>query len=82
MGLFGGAGVSPERIEAIERKLDRVLKHLGLDGPEEGGEEVERLLRAGRTIEAIKQYREAHPGLGLKEAKDAVEAIQAGLSRP
>ena len=39
----------------------------------------EQLLRAGRKIEAIKRYREL-TGLGLKEAKDAVEAMEAGRS--
>lgn len=34
------------------------------------------LLRQGRKIEAIKQYREV-TGVGLKEAKDAVEALAA-----
>ena len=38
---------------------------------------VEGLLAAGRKIEAIKLYREQH-GVGLKEAKEAVEAIAAG----
>ena len=40
--------------------------------------EVVQLLRAGKKIEAIKIYREIF-GVGLKEAKDAVEAIEAGL---
>jgi ribosomal protein L7/L12 len=31
------------------------------------------LLRGGQKIEAIKQYRAMH-GVGLKEAKDAVDA--------
>lgn len=35
-------------------------------------------LRAGNKIEAIKLHREA-TGLGLKESKDEVEAIEAGL---
>lgn len=35
-------------------------------------ERVDELLRAGRKIEAIKEYRLLH-GVGLKEAKDAVE---------
>jgi ribosomal protein L7/L12 len=35
----------------------------------------------GRKIEAIKVYR-AHTGLGLAEAKAAVEAMQAGKSPP
>jgi ribosomal protein L7/L12 len=39
---------------------------------------VEAALAAGRKIEAIKLYREQH-GVGLREAKDAVEAL---LRRP
>lgn len=35
-------------------------------------------IHRGAKIEAIKVYREA-TGVGLKEAKDAVEAIEAGL---
>ena len=35
------------------------------------------LMRDGKKIEAIKLYRERH-GVGLKEAKDAVEALAAG----
>jgi ribosomal protein L7/L12 len=39
---------------------------------------VEDHLRAGQKIQAIKQYRE-QTGAGLKEAKDAVEAMQQRL---
>ncbi|MBL8058382.1 MAG: ribosomal protein L7/L12, partial [Anaerolineales bacterium] len=42
--------------------------------------EMRRLLLAGKKIEAIKVYR-SRTGLGLKEAKDAVEAIEAALGR-
>ena len=41
--------------------------------------EVQRLIHAGKKIEAIKVFREAF-GIGLKEAKDAVEAIERGES--
>ncbi|MEO5860273.1 MAG: ribosomal protein L7/L12 [Pyrinomonadaceae bacterium] len=41
--------------------------------------EVQRLIHAGQKIEAIKVFREAF-GTGLKEAKDAVEAIERGES--
>ncbi len=41
--------------------------------------EIERLLRSGQKIQAIKLYRE-RTGVGLKEAKDAVEAIERGQS--
>jgi hypothetical protein len=39
-------------------------------------EAVLRLARAGRTIEAVKLYRALH-GVGLREAKDAVDAMAA-----
>jgi hypothetical protein len=41
--------------------------------------DIQRLIHAGNKIEAIKVFREAF-GTGLKEAKDAVEAIERGES--
>ena len=41
-------------------------------------DEVRSLVRAGRKIEAIKRYRE-EMGVGLKEAKDAVDRLEAKL---
>ncbi|NNL65916.1 MAG: hypothetical protein HKP30_06725, partial [Myxococcales bacterium] len=38
------------------------------------------LLQAGRKIDAIKAYRAEH-GVGLREAKDAVDALDRGLPR-
>ena len=51
-------------------------------GAEPGGPEA-ALLRAGRKIEAIKSLRE-RTGVGLKEAKDAVDLLerQLGLHSP
>ena len=47
--------------------------------PDAGGDaEIETHLRSGQKILAIKRYRELH-GTGLKEAKDAVEALEARL---
>lgn len=46
--------------------------------------EIAAAIRAGRKIEAIKLYRQAH-GVGLKEAKDAVDAYETtgrGTARP
>ena len=40
-------------------------------------DQIQQLARAGKKIEAIKLVR-AQTGLGLKEAKDAVEAIERG----
>lgn len=50
----------------------------GLD-PEQGRQlaEIERLLAAGRKIEAIKLFRETFQ-VGLREAKEAVEALERG----
>ena len=42
-------------------------------------EEVRAALASRRKIEAIKIYREA-TGLGLKESKEAVEAMQRGAA--
>jgi ribosomal protein L7/L12 len=43
-------------------------------------DEIARFLAAGQKIQAIKVYREA-TGVGLKEAKDAVEAMESQQSR-
>ena len=44
-------------------------------------DEVMRLIKARRNIQAIKVYRE-HTGCSLKEAKDAIEALERGDSVP
>jgi hypothetical protein len=41
-----------------------------------GDAEILELMGAGQKIQAVKLYRERH-GVGLKEAKDAVEALAA-----
>jgi len=61
------------------------VDHLRQEGiyPAPGREtdrDVERLLTMGRKIDAIKVYREVHK-VGLKEAKEAVEALAARLDR-
>ncbi|HEX5755631.1 MAG TPA: hypothetical protein VFY12_04705 [Arenimonas sp.] len=38
--------------------------------------EIDALVAGGQTIEAIKAYRERY-GVGLKEAKDAIDALRA-----
>jgi ribosomal protein L7/L12 len=39
---------------------------------------IQRTLIEGRSIDAIRQYRQA-TGLGLKEAKDAIDAMRRAL---
>jgi ribosomal protein L7/L12 len=68
-----------EALARIERKLDLVMQHLGLHdyaptAPDPLAE-VRHLARQGKKIQAIKVYRE-HTGVGLKEAKDAVEQLE------
>jgi len=63
-----------KRVARVERKLDLILDHLGLQATEPWQGEVAELLRDGKKIQAIKVYREA-TGADLKEAKDAVERL-------
>ena len=70
------------RLARVERKLDLILEHLGIDyddakSPSTLAEEVRRLADDGRKIEAIKAHREL-TGAGLRDAKDAVEAYLRG----
>lgn len=60
------------RLNVIEKKLDILLEHFGLTSDEDEFEEVRFLMAQGENIPAIKLYREL-TGVGLKEAKDAVE---------
>ena len=62
------------RLALVDRKLDAVLDHLGIEVPEPHLEQVEVLLGQGKTIQAIKAYREA-TGADLREAKEAVDRL-------
>ncbi len=66
------------RIARLERKIDLILAHLGIadqdDAPGVISLRVRQLAAAGRKIEAIKMLRE-ETNMGLKEAKDAVDAL-------
>lgn len=70
------------RIIRLERKVDFLLRELGLVEKEEAYvpdhdyvlDEVVALVRQGRKIEAIKLYREK-TGADLKTARDAVEKL-------
>jgi ribosomal protein L7/L12 len=46
--------------------------------PEQYDAAIEDLVRRRQKIEAIKRYRERH-GVGLKEAKDAIDALEERL---
>jgi ribosomal protein L7/L12 len=82
-GRRGAADRQAQRLAAVERKLDLIMAHLDVHEPEPDVPDVVlRELLAGRKIQAIKEYREA-TGVGLREAKDAVELLarQRGLER-
>jgi large subunit ribosomal protein L7/L12 len=88
MALFGGSDDDLQRrVDALEQRvvaLERALSHAGIDRtvPTPVGEfhdgwvsaEVRALVTAGKKLEAIKLLRE-QTGIGLKEAKDAVERL-------
>jgi ribosomal protein L7/L12 len=67
-----------DAVEAIERGQAPPASPVGDRAFED---EVATLLERGQKIEAIKRYRE-RTGVGLKEAKDAVEAIWRGQAAP
>jgi hypothetical protein len=83
--LFGGAAYASlrpaegARLARLERKLDAILHHLNIAyvdpaSPEGLSAEVQNLANdPAKKIQAIKLHRE-QTGLGLKDAKDAVEA--------
>jgi ribosomal protein L7/L12 len=75
-----GAGLkqAKEAVEAIERGEPLPIPEI-VD--ESFKRELIALLDHGQKIEAIKLYRE-NTGVGLKQAKDAVEAIQRGERLP
>jgi hypothetical protein len=61
------------RLDRLERKLNLIIQHLGIEPPDNLSERVKELARdPSKKIQAIKVQRE-ETGAGLKEAKDAVE---------
>jgi Ribosomal protein L7/L12 C-terminal domain len=74
-----------DRIVRLERQVDFLFRRLGIDPDMALAQddalppELYDFIARGKLIQAIKIYRQT-TGVGLKEAKDAVEAI-AGRSR-
>jgi len=71
--LFKGSSAPPVDL-AAHRKLDLILKHLGIDPYEGLDARLFDLVRSGQKIEAIRLYR-LQTGVGLKEAKDHVDSL-------
>jgi ribosomal protein L7/L12 len=71
------------RLTTIDRKLDAVLAHLGIQVREPELSEVPeviRLIGADQRVAAIRAYREA-TGANLLEAKNAVDALAERYGR-
>lgn len=75
MGFFTQTpSANSRRLAEIERKLDLILAHLGIEIPPDEHEDVRALALSGEKIEAIKRYREK-TGVSLAEAKQYVDSI-------
>ena len=82
-GYCGNSVVLPQSMRAPVSHGSFATSSTGFDlnsvvGQAARIKEVVELVRAGNKLEAIKLYREI-AGKDLKESKDAVEAIAAGL---
>jgi ribosomal protein L7/L12 len=64
-------------VARIERKVDLLLKHSGVDVAAANADQLMTLVREGKKIEAIKLYREIS-GCGLAEAKAHIESLERG----
>ena len=68
-----------QKIVMLERKVNFLIKHFGLEAEVEnaapvGFEDVAELLKRGDKVRAIQLYREK-TGVGLADAKKAVEEM-------
>ena len=59
MSQFLSASGNGSNSSRIERKLDLILNHLGLDPNQGVNEQIMELMKSGQKIQAIKLYREA-----------------------
>jgi hypothetical protein len=66
------------RLARLEAKLDALLKQQDIEFDAFAGVPpgVREALEEGRTIEAIRRFRQA-TGVGLKEAKDFIDELRA-----
>ena len=68
------------QVRELQKKLDALLKHQGIEvpAPPPSGLSREAELLASdpdTKIAAIKLYRKENPGVGLREAKEKIEAF-------
>lgn len=76
----------PSGTDELETRIDRVCRAVGIDPAQIEARasdasplppQIMEEIRAGRKIQAIKLYRD-WTECGLKEAKDAIDAVDAG----
>lgn len=67
--LVASPGSSEFKINHMDKKLNRIMEHLGID------EELKELIADDKRIPAIKRLRE-ETGMGLKEAKEYVDNLE------
>jgi hypothetical protein len=67
-------GRMKDQLGRLERKVDFLLRHAGLDIAALTNAEIAELARAGKKIEAIKAYREL-TGASLADAKAHIESL-------
>jgi ribosomal protein L7/L12 len=64
------------RIKQLEKKIDLILQHLGIEYEEDSFQErLKYLISVNQKIAAIKELRQ-QTGMGLKEAKNTIEAME------
>lgn len=75
--FYAVVGNFEKKLNKIEMKLDKIIDKLdineeSLDGEIE--EEIEKLVKEGNLVRAIKIYR-METGVGLKEAKEYIDEL-------
>ena len=79
MTIAFAQGGDRARLARMERMLDALVRHSGIDLSAVADKRAGELLRAGKKIEAIKVYRE-FTGAGLAEAEAHVEGLERSAS--
>ncbi|WP_269854506.1 ribosomal protein L7/L12 [Streptomyces sp. RPT161] len=72
--MFTNFDLLERRLVRVEKKLDLIMEHLGIQVDQPELREVREFIQEGKMLNAIKAYREA-TGVGLKEAKAAVDQL-------
>lgn len=72
-------GSDQSRLACLEDKVNLLLDKFGIEH-DTPSDEVRGYLARGMKINAIKAYQEQFPGTGLKQAKDAVEAMEQQIN--